>query len=251
VLEVELDPEVTSAGFASLSKLPKLRHFLFGECTVHNVEVHLRCVPLCAQHLPKLQQIGSNCSHVSYGSIRDPKHTGTFYHNQILQQPHQLSIEKLLLSGDVTVHERCQLPELKELHLLCPTSSIVGHFTTNGRFSAIIHVGFYSSAVETTMEVLRIVGWRLRSLIIKEAPLHLSLLAILQSCPKLEKFELEDCLLSDSDDFWKQNLFSRLEEIHMNFYGTGPPPTGFIRMVNEYMITYKLNMIFCHGFIPM
>jgi hypothetical protein len=143
-----------------------------------------------------------------------------------------------VLSGDVTVHERCQLPELKELHLLCPTSSIVGHFTTNSCFSAISHIGFYMSSVETSMQVLQIVGWRLRSLVIQEAPVHLSMLSILQICPILEKFMLYACVLSNSDDFGKEKLFSCLEEIRMTFDEPDPLPTGFIKMVNEYMILY-------------
>ena len=233
-MEVDLDPKVTIAGFESVAKLPNLRRFFFGDCNRdETLQLHLRCLPLCAQHMPKLEQVGEDFSGLYYESILDEGNVGTFYHNRMLHEPRRLFIEQLVLSGEVTVHDGCQLPQLKELHLLCPTSSIVGHFT-DGRFSAISHIGFYTSAVDTTMEVLKIVGWRLRSLVIKEAPLHLSLLSILQNCPQLEKFELYACVLSNSDDFWKENLFSCLEEIRMIFHEPDALPTGFIKMVNEY-----------------
>jgi hypothetical protein len=228
VLAVELDPEVSSAGFASLAKLPKLRRLFFGDCDQdETLRLHLRCLPLCAQHMPKLQQMGDEFSGLYYASILDDDNADKFYHNEILQQPCQLSIEKLVISGDVMVHEGCQLPQLNELHLFCPTSSVVGHFT-NGRFSAVSHVGFYTSAVDTTMDVLQIVGWRLRSLVIEESPSHLSLLSVLESCPNLEKITLDSCPLSQTEVMWSERLFRCLDELKIVAFGFRPFPPGLL-----------------------
>jgi hypothetical protein len=231
VLQVILDPFVTSVGIQALSKLKNLQQFLFADLCRESFKLQLQCLLLCAQFLPRLRIVGSEFKYLSSESMLECAQAGKFYHNQVLQLPSQLCLEKLILSGEVKLHDACQLPELRELHLFSPSSSVVGYFRE--RFSAISHIGFYKSAVETAMEVLQLVGGRIRSLVIEEPLLELSMVTILQLCPKLNKLKLYKCMLSDFNITWKDQLFSCLEDVTLECMLDEPFPHGFIKMVKS------------------
>jgi hypothetical protein len=223
VLQVILAAEVSSVGFEALSKLKNLQQFLFRDLE-QDWHLHERCLLLCTQFLPKLRIVGLDFSDLSLETFSE-EDDGNFYHDQVVQQPIQLGLEEVILSGDAQPHHKCQLPQLRTLHLFRPVGDVAGMCD---RFLALEVISFYEAKAETVMAVLQLVGHRLHKLILDEIkPGKLSVSKMLQLCPNLKHLHMVLCEFDDSYTVWPVEMLSCLEEVNIQMVYE-PLPCGLI-----------------------
>jgi hypothetical protein len=237
-LEVALAAEVSSVGFKALAQLQHLRHFLFddGKESYCSWELVRKCLLLCARHLPKLKVMGSAFSDINWHHMNVmTDFENCFYHDQVVQQPATLSLEQLVLSGEVNLHKDFQVPELRQLHWFGPRNTIVGLF--HDRFSSVSEIEFCDPAVNVVMPVLQAVGWRLRSLTIEQSSEEeitheaLPLFSLFQLCPRLERLTLTECKFVAFNVKWREEIFGCLQEITIQPVYEEPLPHGFVSKV--------------------
>jgi hypothetical protein len=243
VLEVALAPEVSSAGFKALSKLSHLQQFLFGDFK-ESWEFQQKCLLLCAQFLPKLRIAGFNFADAysldMLNSMVDGE-VGDFYHDQVVQHPFKIGLEELMVSGNVQIHESCQLPNLRALYTSQLTDgNIAGLFS---RFTTITELGICKTKTDTVMNVLQIVGRSLSKIALVQLPQKFSLLKIFQLCPNLERLHIIVCKFNDSDSLWPMEILGCLEEVNFQMIFDEPLPRGFI-------VKVKIKIINLHSPIP-
>jgi hypothetical protein len=239
---VALAPEVSSVGFKALSQLDHLQQFLFGGFK-EGWELQKKCLLLCAQFLPKLRIFGFNFSKARHRAfsleialnIMMEGEVGEFYHDKIIQQPFKIGLECLVVSGDVKIHESCEMPNLRALHV-CHLSPAANIFN---RFSTIAELGIYKTKTDTLMQVLQIVGRNLSKLAVGQLPQEFSLLKTLQLCPNLKHLQIIVCTFDDSDSVWPDGICSCLEQVVFQMIFE-PFPRGFIVKV-KILRTFTLN----------
>lgn len=224
MLQVSLNSEVSSVGFEALSKLPRLREFLYGEYAIY--EEHVRFLLLCAQYLPQLKLAGQ-----SFDFLYGVNTHGSITHNEVVQQPVKLSLADLTIGCGVQLHDNFQVPELESLSLWMPMTNVRGLCE---RFSSISALGLYEPLItpeapeDVVIPVLQSVGHRLRSLALSDVPQPLSLAHILELCPRLERLRIEHCNFNDTSDVWPTRHFLCMEEVVV---GPQKLPPGFIMQV--------------------
>ena len=220
-----LAPEVSSVGIKALSQLNHLQQFLFGDYK-EGWELEKKCLLLCAQFLPKVRIFGFNFTdpnfEVMLNIIMDWE-VGEFFHDQIIQEPFRIGLECLVVSGEVKMHESCEMPNLRALHV-CHLSAA----NIFNRFSSIAELGIYKTKTDTLMQVLQIVGRNLSKLALGQLPQEFSLLKTLQLCPNLKHLQIIVCKFDDSSNtLWPEEILSCLEQVIFQIM-YDPLPQGFI-----------------------
>lgn len=223
---------MSSVGFEALSKLKHLQQFLFGDFE-EDWQLHRVCLLLCTQFLPKLRFIGLDFSDLNNETFEEEDH-GNFYHDQVVQQPIQLGLEEVILSGHAQPHNNCQLPQLRTLHLFRPVGDVAGMCD---RFLTLSEISFYEGDTDTVMAVLQLVGRRLHKLVMEEiGPQEFVLPTLLQLCPNLKHLHIVMCGYDDSyTSAWPTEIFGCLEEVNLQMVYE-PLPCGFIVMVRPIAI---------------
>lgn len=239
-MEVALAPEVSSIGFNALSSLKHLQQFLFGDFK-ESWEFQQECLLMSAKFLPKLRVAGFNFADAFSLDMLNAMvdgDVGDFYHDQVVQQPFRLGLEELMINGDVQIHESCQMPNLRALYTSQLTDGNIAEVFN--RFSTITELGICQTKTDTVMNVLQTVGRSLSKLALGQLPQKISLLKILQLCPKLKKLHITACKFDDMDILWSLEILSYLEEANLEMT-LEPLPCGFI-------VKVKLLILFVPNF---
>jgi hypothetical protein len=221
---------VTSSGFKALANLRHLRRFLFGEAFNNSVVEH-KCLNLSAKFLPQLHMNGIDLNHFSLNYCEGERYDK--YHNAMVQQrqPAPLSLQQVLLSGNVRLHESCQLPALQELHLLYINKNAAVQLCS--RFTSFSVLAFYQTKKDSVMAVLQLVGQRISSLRLDDMLEQLSLVEILQSCPNLRILRIDEyCEFDYFCKKWPKDILNCLEEVYLDMQYE-QLPQGFITTVSK------------------
>jgi hypothetical protein len=234
-LEVGLALDVSSAGFESLSKLPNLQQFIFGEHMEECDWKHqVRFFNLCTEHLPHLKAAGRsfNVMHVAASEFRGFD-CARGYHSELVKQlkrPATLSLQLLNLADDVLPEKRIKFSGLEELVLWSPSSRMLDWCDRN---TSVTAVGLYECNKTGLAPVLRLlhqVGQRLDSLVLHLVREEFSLAEVLQLCPRLKRFKLSSCKVKNNPEQWPEEAFSYMKE---TWFDMVKLPRGFLNQVNE------------------
>ena len=197
-----------------------LRKFSFGDY-FDEWKFDLKIVLVCAQHLPHLKVVGRDLHHLDIGIVDDM--VKECYFDQIISQPLQLGLEQLVLSRDNFPHKNFSVPDLEELHLMCPQGDVVG---LCNRFKGVSRLALYLTEPTLIHKVLQSVGRRLTRVVLVEIQKELSLPAILQLCPCLEQLIIGSSPLEMCHSPWpKEATLNCLLELDLQFrltYGQLP-----------------------------
>ena len=167
---------MTSVGFEALTKLRHLRQFLLNQSPP---DWQTNWVHWCMQLLPHLKMIGFSFSKYKWYVPRNGHHDEVV----VLQTPAKLSLEEMILSGDVQPAMGCELPELQTLFLLRPMGDVAGMCD---RFQNLSTLWFYHAHMDVVESVLQRVGHRLSGLSIRVTLPKLLLGNVLCLCPNLK-----------------------------------------------------------------
>jgi hypothetical protein len=229
-LQVHLTEIAPKVGIKTLSKLSHLRKFTFGR---HFPEWELDCetILICAQHLPQLKIVGWDFQEVCVGEVVDFEEC---YFDQVICQPLQLGLEQLVLSRDNFPHKKFSVPDLRELHLVWPRGDVIG---LCNRFEGVSWLALYRTDEDLILKVLQSVGRRLTTLVLAVIQKKLSMSAILQLCPCLEKLRIENTKFDMCYSPWPKDItLNCLQEVSIMFDGfileVGQLPHHFITKVN-------------------
>jgi hypothetical protein len=183
-LALELDSKMTSVGFEALTNLRHLRQFLLNQSPP---DWQTNWVLWCMQLLPHLQIVGLNFSKYMWYYV--PRNG---YHNEValLHTPAKLSLEEMILSGDVQPAMGCELPELQTLYLLRPTGDVAGMCD---RFQNLTTLWFCHAHMDVIESVLQQVGHRLSRLSMRATLPKLLLENVLCLCPNLKILTFDCC----------------------------------------------------------
>jgi hypothetical protein len=231
---------VSSVGIEALSTLPFLCKFTFWNRKKWSPE-HQKCLLLCSQFLPRLKISGIESKfEIPFEYYNYP--LLEFIHNRVIEQPLKLSLEQVILGGEVYPHPNCKLPQLQRVQWVQPSVDDVLSFFN--KFQTITELGFIDADETVVMQVLKEVGWRLTKLVLHSI-YYLSLSKIFTLCPNLKYACFSECLsFEDSSDVWPLNMFQSLEEFHLMMctfeleHHFNQFPKGFIKQV------YSIKNIF-------
>lgn len=229
-MQVKLDNGVSSTGFKALSKLRRLRYFLFGARGVRHKDHEQKCLLMCAQYMPRLKVAGR---HFEFLSVA--RKWGD-YHNKVvnLRQPIKLCLQHLVVDCLPVKHinTQVQFPNVEALSLSYLTT--VKHISVR-KFPSLSQLGLYETDPATVMAVLQKVGKHLHSLVLDEIDgiQMFSLHMVLQLCPHLKRFRVAFCQLDDALVVWPEGYFSCMEEVCLlfNFHEDYPDYHCFIVQV--------------------
>jgi hypothetical protein len=202
VLQVGLTPEVSSTGFAALSKLQHLEQFIFGECMDKRFwKQESKYLALCAQFLPRLKVVGYrydlfDAASMEMNGFRQIKGYNNSMVEQELQQKTVLSLKQLNLSDDVQPSENFTFSELEELLLWIPSSRTLSSMCE--RFNAVSALGLYQCKKIDVIPMLQSLGQNLHTLVLGECWRMISLAEVLQLCPYLKRFKVFFCKANQS-----------------------------------------------------
>jgi hypothetical protein len=220
VLETGLSEDVSGVGIEAMSKLRNLRHF---DCSFDNyvAERDLKCLLLCAQHLPWLHIVGSDFLPVLesdfFGKLCYPN--SFTYHDELAKQPFTLGLRQLMLdTNDETVftvpHNEFLLPDLQALHLSGPRNDVID---LCNRYSTVTNLALYHIKADQVIKILQGVGGRLTRLWLTPIKGKLSLSKILQLCPNLVQFQIHHLRCSDWDTHLPKDVsLGSLEEVSLH-----------------------------------
>jgi len=246
VLQVGLTPEVSSTGFAALSKLQHLEQFIFGECMDKCFWTQeSKYLALCAQFLPQLKVVGYRYDLFDAGNLEIngfPQIKG--YNNsmveQQLQQKTVLSLKQLNLSDDVQPSENFTFSELEKLLLWIPSSRTLSSMCE--RFNAVSALGLYQCKKIDVIPMLQSLGQNLHTLALCEAWRMISLAEVLQLCPYLKRFKVFACEANQAPEQWPEENFGLMEEADFSNFKL---PRGFLTQVNANMKpSFKISWYF-------
>jgi len=148
--------------------------------------------------------------------------------------PTKLGLQELCLSYHERPSEAVELPDIRTLILDSPTGNVLNLVE---RLSSISTLGLYSIfGIEDSqiMAILKSVGRNLHTLVLARVQKVLSLAGVLQSCPKLKRLRITDCVHfeDEASTVWPANYFSSLEEVYLGDSEQYLAP-GFIMQVKS------------------
>ena len=222
---------MSSVGIEALSKLRYLRHFNY--CFEDNVtEDEPRCLLLCAQHLPRLQCVGSTklLSDWDQMLLLELDYDIGSFHDEVVKQPFTLGLRQMMLEKKDTVpHKEFLVPDLQALHLSGPRNDVVD---LCDRYSTVSHLGLHRSNADLVIKTLQGVGGRLTRLWLADTEGDLSLSTILQLCPNLVQFKINKLTCGDWHIQLPKNvLLSSLEEVSMDLNFNSVPHHIIIKVI--------------------
>lgn len=143
----------------------------------------------------------------------------------MFQQPVQLSLQEVILTGEVYPHYFLQLPQLQRLVWEHPRGDVSKIFN---KFQTITELGLIDTYEELAKRVLQKMGLRLRKLFLRS--MSFSVPELLQLCPNLEYVCFASCQFQEFSGSWPSNFLCSLKEanVHLNTCNEQHLPTGFI-----------------------
>jgi len=234
LLRVSLTLDVSSAGFESLSKLPHLQQFIYGEFMKECDWKHeVRFFTLCTEYLPHLRVAGQCFDVMGMDDLNAHRYKiARGYHNELvkqLNQPTTLSLQLLNLWADVLPKKRTKFSNLEELILWDPTSRLLEWCDRHAKLTSLGLYEYRKTDIAPVLSALHQVGQRLHSLVFCEFfCCEFSLAEVIQLCPRLKRFKVISCTVKKDPDQWPEAAFSCLEEVCFESI-TFPP--GFLKKV--------------------
>jgi hypothetical protein len=201
---------VTIVGFQALATLPFLRKFTFWKDQYKWSPEQQKCLLLCSQFLPKLNISGvESIFEIPFEPLFLAWYS-YYIHNVVFLQRLHLSLEQVILSGEVNPHPNCQLPKLQRVRWDRPSGDVLSFFN---KFRTITELGFFNADKIVVEQVLKEMGWHLTKLVL--GGMDFSMSKFLPLCPNLKFVYFYDCFLFKDISGWPQNLFHSLEEIDL------------------------------------
>jgi hypothetical protein len=165
---------------------------------------------LCSQFLPRLNISGVQTTfEIPFEPTFLIWHS-YYIHNLVFLQRLHLSLEQVILKGEVHPHPKCQLPELQRVYWDRPSGDVLSFFN---KFQTITELQFYNADEVVVEQVLKEMGWRLTKLVLGGMDFSMSKFLLL--CPNLKCVCFYDCFVFKDISDWPQNLFHSLEEFDL------------------------------------
>jgi hypothetical protein len=192
--------------------LRHLRKFSFGDY-FSEWKFDLKIILKCAQYLPHLKVVGRDLQNLDIWMVDSMEEE--CYFDQIICQPLQLGLEQLMLSRDNFPHEKFSVPDLKELHLMCPRGDVIG---LCNRYEGVSRLALYETEEKLILKILQSVGRRLTTLVLVVTEKEMSLPSMLQFCPCLEQLKIEDVPLEMCHKPWPRAVtLDCLQQVDLHF----------------------------------
>jgi hypothetical protein len=171
--------------------------------------------------------------------------------------PTKLGLQELCLYDHERPSEAVELPDIRTLILDSPTGSVLNLVERFSSISTLVLHSTFGMEDSQIMAILKSVGRNLHTLVLMYVRKVQSLTGVLQSCPKLKRLRIFNCVHfeDEASTVWPANLFSSMEEVYLEQY---LPPECIMQVKShksKIRLLYLLRSLYCkktaRNFSPM